>query len=270
MNVLVVVQARMGSSRLPGKVLLPLSGAPMLQRQIERIQAARTAFALAVATTTSDADQPIRDLCAALDVACFSGHPTDLLDRHYQAAIDSGADAVVKIPSDCPLIDPAVIDRVIRRFLESPEPLDYASNLHPASNPDGNDVEILSMEALSTAWKEATRPHEREHTTPFVWDQPHRFRLANVRSEAGIDMSMTLRFTVDYPADYRFVTAVYEELYHPSGPVFSLAEILALLARRPELRNVNAMYSGVNWYRHHLRDLQTVSPRETRECEASA
>jgi spore coat polysaccharide biosynthesis protein SpsF len=270
MRTLVVVQARMGSSRLPGKVLLLLAGAPMLQRQIERIEAAKTPFALTVATTTDPQDWPIRDLCANLGVACFSGHPTDLLDRHYRAALESGAEAVVKIPSDCPLIDPEVIDRVLTRFLKSPEPLDYASNLHRASYPDGNDVEIFSMEALRAAWMGAVRPHEREHTTPFIWDQPERFRIANVCSDAGIDMSMSLRFTVDYPADYEFVAAIYRELWKPQGPVFGLAEILALLARRPELRTMNAGYAGVNWYRHHLRDLRTVSSHETRTLEASA
>jgi spore coat polysaccharide biosynthesis protein SpsF len=177
---------------------------------------------------------------------------------------------VVKIPSDCPLIDPSVIDRVLTRFLESPEPLDYASNLHRASYPDGNDVEIFSMEALRAAWTEAAKPHEREHTTPFIWDQPQRFRLANVRSGAGIDMSMSLRFTVDYPADYDFVAAVYRELWRPAGPVFGLDEILGLLARRPQLRTINARYAGINWYRHHLRELRTVSSQETRAWEASA
>lgn len=269
MKVLVVVQARMGSSRLPGKVLLPLAGAPMLQRQLERIRAARTSFDLVVATTTADADQPIRDLCDRLGISCFSGHPTDLLDRHYQAARLTGAEAVVKIPSDCPLIDPAIIDRVLRRFLEAPEPLDYASNLHRATYPDGNDVEIMSMAALRAAWSEARLPHEREHTTPFIWDRPERFRIANVGSDAGLDLSMTLRLTVDYPADYALVSAIFEALWREDR-VFGLDEILNLLARRPSLRLLNQRYNGVNWYRHHLKELRTVESSETRQMEATA
>ncbi len=172
MNIVVVVQARTSSTRLPGKVLLPLAGRPLLERMLERVRAARTPFTLVVATTTNPGDQPIRDLCAGKNIICYCGHPTDLLDRHYRAARSLVPDAVVKIPSDCPLIDPAVIDRVLGFYVARHDEYDFVSNLHPPSWPDGNDVEVMSLAALEAAWKEARTPVEREHTTPFIWDPP--------------------------------------------------------------------------------------------------
>ncbi|HVT14858.1 MAG TPA: glycosyltransferase family protein [Thermoanaerobaculia bacterium] len=270
MRILVVVQARMGSTRLPGKILLPLAGAPMLSRQIERMRAAATPFELVVATTHDPADDAVHDLCRRLGVRSTSGHPTDLLDRHYQAARQAGAEVVVKIPSDCPLIDPDAIDRVLGYYLRQAGSYDFVSNLHPASWPDGNDVEVLPFAILETAWKEAARPLEREHTTPFVWDQPERFRAGNVLWETGEDFSMSHRFTVDYPEDHAFAAAVFDALWTPARPVFPLAEILALLDARPEILAVNQRYAGVNWYRHHLGELATVAPSQTRSPAPAA
>jgi spore coat polysaccharide biosynthesis protein SpsF len=260
-----VVQARTGSTRLPGKVILPLRGRPLLQRLLERIGSTRTPLDVVVATTTAPEDQIIRALARSLGIACYSGHPTDLLYRHCHAARIKRADVVVKIPSDCPLIDPGVIDRVVGAFLAARGTYDYASNLHPATYPDGNDVEVMTMEALEIAHAEASEPHEREHTTPFIWDRPHRFRLLNVAWETGLDYSMSHRFTIDYPEDYALISAVYGELWSERNPAFGLEEILALLRSRPDIASLNARYRGVNWYRHHLDRLQTVRPEETRQ-----
>ncbi len=269
MNVLVVVQARVGSTRLPGKVLLPLAGATVLERQLERIRWARTPFDLVVATTTDAADDPIRLLCHRADVRCFSGHPTDLLDRHYRAALPTRADTVVKIPSDCPLIDPAVIDEVLGEFLHAEGALDFTSNLHPPSWPDGMDVEVMSMEALALAHREAHRPHEREHTTPFLWDQPHRFRVGNVRWRGGRDLSMSHRLTLDYPEDYALICAVFDGLWRPGRP-FTVSEVVDFLDSHPETAAINARFAGVNWYRHHLADLATVEAHQTREADQTS
>ena len=264
MKTLVVVQARTGSTRLPGKVLLPVAGAPVLVRMLERVVAARSRFQLVVATTERREDDGLAELARRFGVPVFRGHPTDLLDRHYRAAVAAAADVLVKIPSDCPLIDPAVVDAVIGEFLADQD-YDYVGNLHPASWPDGNDVEVMSFAALELAWREARAPHEREHTTPFLWDQPERFRLGNVRWESGLDLSMTHRFTLDYADDYAFVAAVYEALWRKERPVFRLSDILRLLEERPELRELNARYAGVNWYRDHLGVLRHVRAGETRQ-----
>jgi spore coat polysaccharide biosynthesis protein SpsF len=268
MKTLIVCQARTGSSRLPNKVMMDLCGEPLLLRVVQRLQATRGGYDVVVATTDAGGDQPIRDLCAARRLDCFSGHPTDLLDRHYRAARERGAEVVVKIPSDCPLMDPAVIDRVIGFFLQDPQRYDFVSNLHPATYPDGFDVEVMPFSVLEQTWREARRPMEREHTTPFIWERPERFRLGNVLCEDGQDYSMTHRLTIDYQADYDFIRAVYEELY-PADPLFGLQPILDLLGRRPEIYEINARYAGVNWYRHHLDELKTIgADRTAREPDA--
>ncbi len=256
MTTVVVVQARMSSTRLPGKVLLPLAGKPLLLRQIERIFAARSRFELCVATTTRSEDDPIRELCRRSSIRVFDGHPTDLLDRHYRVGIAYGADAVVKIPSDCPLIDPAAIDRVLDVYANRIGQLDFVTNLAPPSWPDGNDVEVMAMEALACAFQNASRAFEREHTTPYIWERPERFRIANVLWETGFDLSKTHRFTVDHADDYSFVSRVYRELCSAQRPVFSLTEILQLLADQPDVAQLNARYRGQSWHLAHAAELR--------------
>lgn len=267
-RVVAVVQARTGSTRLPAKVLAPVAGAALLQRMLERVRAARQLDDLVVATTADPADEPIRSLCRARGWRCVSGHPTDLIERHLLAAAEAEADVVVKIPSDCPLIDPRIIDRVVGFFRQANGALDFVSNLHPASYPDGCDVEVMTRAALERAGREATRPLEREHTTPYLWDQPGRFRVANVTWETGLDYSMSHRLTIDYPEDLAFVRAVFNELHlrtdGPGGaPPFSLGDILKLLLRRPDIFALNRHLAGVNWYRHHLGELNTITASET-------
>lgn len=265
MRLLVVVQARTGSSRLPNKVLMPLAGRPLLQRMLERVLAARTNFDLVVATTVDPSDDPIRQLCRSIGVRCFSGDPRDLLDRHYKAACEMQADAMVKIPSDCPLISPAVINRVLGFYAGNSRDFDFVSNLHPATYPDGNDVEVMSMAALETAWHEAKESFEREHTTPFLWERPERFRVGNITWDAGLDYSMSHRWTIDYLEDYRFISAVYDELWSRERPIFSLEDILLLLHARPDIREINSHFAGVNWYRNHIGQLRTIGAESTRQ-----
>jgi spore coat polysaccharide biosynthesis protein SpsF len=261
---LVVVQARLGSTRLPGKVLLDLAGQPLIVRMVERVARIETPARIVVATTTEPADDVLVGVCQAHGIEVFRGHATDLLDRHLAVARAYGAEVIAKVPSDCPLIDPMVIDAVFARFAEGDS--DYCGNLHPASYPDGNDAEVMTVEALESAWREARLDFEREHTTPFIWERPERFRLTNLAWEAqadgrpGRDCSMSLRWTIDYPEDYELIRRVYEALY--PAP-FGLYDILELLDRRPELKAINARYAGVNWYRHHLDRLRTISPAET-------
>jgi spore coat polysaccharide biosynthesis protein SpsF len=263
MRVIAVVQARMGSSRLPGKVLRPVAGAPMLQRMLERVVASATLADVVVATTTDAGDEPIRLLCRRLGIRCHSGHPTDLLERHVRAVQGLGADVVAKIPSDCPLIDPRIIDRVVRFYRQNAGHYDFVSNLHPATYPDGSDVELVSLPLLALAAREALRPHEREHTTPFFWDQPERFRIGNVRWETGHDYSMSHRLTVDYAEDLELVDALYTALHRPGQAPFSLGEIVELLEENPAVFAINRHYAGVNWYRHHLHELRTVRAHQT-------
>lgn len=263
MNAVIIIQARTGSTRLPDKIMKPAAGKPMLIRMVERVQWAHTDAPVVVATTTDPSDDVIAQLCAKERVACFRGHPTDLLDRHYIAAKSMHAEDVVKIPSDCPLIDPGVIRKVIQYYYQNKSLYDYVSNLHPATYPDGNDVEIMSLKTLKNAWKEARRPFEREHTTPFIWENTDRFRIGNVVWETGCDYSMSHRWTLDYEEDLEFIQTVYQELYF-QNPQFGMEDILALLKRKPQIEKINRKYAGVNWYRHHLDELKTIGADRTR------
>ncbi len=263
MKLVIVVQARTGSTRLPRKILKPILGKSLLYRQMERILAAEEQFDCVVATTTDSEDDAVVDICERNDFEFFRGHPTDLLDRHYRAAKEFNADTVAKIPSDCPLIDPRIIDKVIRFYRENQDKYDFVSNLHPAGYPDGNDVEIMPMEVLKKAWLEAKKEHEREHTTPYIWDNTDKFRIGNVEWETGLDYSMSHRFTIDYQEDYEFIKRIYEELY-PKNPIFSLEDILNLLKEKPEIYKINEKYAGVNWYRNNLDELKTVDISKTR------
>ena len=263
MSVVIVIQARVGSTRFPRKILQDILGKPVLLRQLERVSQAKSFDKLVVATTLSPDDDIIEEICKNDGYEVFRGSENDLLDRHYQVGKKYNADNIVKIPSDCPLIDPKIIDKVIYYFIDNIDKYDFVSNLHPASYPDGNDVEIMTMSALEIAWKEAKVDFEREHTTPFIWDNPERFRIGNVEWEAQQNLSMDYRFTIDYLEDYQFIKTVYEELY-PINPKFSLDDILDLLKQKPEIKEINSKYNGVNWYRNHINQLKTVAPTETK------
>lgn len=263
MKILVVVQARCSSTRLPEKVLLRAAGETLLVHQFNRIAAAKLPWITVVATTTDDIDNAIVNLCTKNTIPVFRGHPTDLLDRHYKVALAYGADVVVKIPSDCPLIDPVIVDHVLQFFLSNPTAYDYVSNLHPATYPDGNDVEVMHIDVLRKAWLNAKKPYEREHTTPYIWDNPANFHIGNVDCPDKKDYSMTHRWTLDYPEDYEFIRTVYGHLYH-KNPLFSMNDILQLLTEHPEISEINSLFIGTNWYRNHLDELQTISANETK------
>ena len=262
-KIVTVIQARTGSSRLPGKVMLPLASKPLILRMYERVSYSRYAGKIIIAITEDEIDNQLLKLCKQNNLNLFRGNSLDLLDRHYKAAKENNAEVVIKIPSDCPLIDPEIIDKVILYYINSKEKYDFVSNLHPASYPDGNDVEVMSFKSLENAWINAKIDFEREHTTPYIWENPDKFRIGNVVWETGLDYSMTHRFTIDYKEDYEFIKRIYDELYEENYK-FSLNNILELLEKKPEIKKINQMYVGVNWYRNHLNELKTISPEQTK------
>ena len=266
-RVVIVVQARMASTRLPGKVMMTVLGKSLLALMIERLNMIRHWATVVVATSENEEDDVIENEAGELSVPCYRGSQDNLLDRHYQAAKRFEADVVIKIPSDCPLIDPQAIDQALEFFFANPGKYDYVSNLHPATYPDGNDVEIMTMACLEKAWKEAARPMELEHTTPYIWENPELFCMGNTTWETKLDYSMSHRFTIDYQEDFDFIKRVFEELY-PTNDDFTCQDIIDLLNRKPEIYNINAMHAGVNWYRHHLNELKTIQPGQTRLASA--
>jgi len=253
----------MGSIRLPGKTMLTLAGKPLIVRMYERVAKSNYAGKIIVVITKEQEDDELLKICKQNNIEIFRGSTNDLLDRHYQCAKIFDADVVLKIPSDCPLIDPEIIDKVILYYINNRDKYDFVSNLHPPSYPDGNDVEVISFKVLENAWINAKKDFEREHTTPYIWENPDKFRIGNVVWETGLDYSMTHRFTIDYKEDYEFIQRVYDELYH-TNPGFGLNDILNLLERKPMIRKINQMYVGLNWYRNHIKDLKTISPEQTK------
>ena len=261
-KVITIVQARMSSSRLPGKVMKAILGQPILGRQLERMKHSKLCGQIVVATSINENDNIIEDYCIQNNIEVFRGDEDDVLDRHFQCALKYQADIVAKIPSDCPLIDSSIMDKVFDFFFSNQ--FDFASNLHPASYPDGNDVEVFTISALEKAAKEASKKLEREHTTPYFWENPHLFKIGNVSWEKGFDYSMSHRFTLDYLEDFLFIKKVFEELY-PINANFSLDDILQLLASKPDIYEMNSQYAGVNWYRNHLDELQTITAHQTKK-----
>ncbi|MEL7626114.1 MAG: methyltransferase domain-containing protein [Anaerolineaceae bacterium] len=231
MNKVAIIQARLSSSRLPGKVLLDVAGEPMLARVINRVRQAQLIDHIVVATTSDPADDPIMQFCQERGVACFRGDPYDVLDRYYQAALEHKADIIVRITADCLMIAPEEIDRVIQTFLDTKA--DFAANRLPPpferTTPIGMDTEVCSFEALKEAWLKADQPYQREHVMPYMYDTPGRFKVQVVNMEPSLG---TLRFTVDTAADLQQANEIYAAFGRRND--FSLAELLAENERHPE------------------------------------
>ena len=227
-----IVQARMGSTRLPGKTLADVAGKPMLARLVERARRIPGVERVIIATTEKPADEAILRFAEDHDLPAYAGREEDVLDRVYQAARRFGVSVVVRVTPDCPLLDPRVSGLVLSRFAEARGAVDYASNTQPPTFPDGLDTEVFSFAVLARAWREATVPSEREHVTAYIWKHPELFHLLNVAHDPDLSGR---RWTVDEPADLEFVRAVYGRL----GETFGMDDVLALLRRQPELEAIN-------------------------------
>jgi len=227
-----IIQARVGSTRLPGKVLMPISGEPMLAHVVARTRRSARLDETVVATTTLPEDEAIVELGRERGWAISRGSEQDLLDRFVQTARTHHADIVVRITSDCPLIDPQLIDATVERFLEAG--VDYASNsLEPRTYPRGLDVEVVTRDALELAWRDDDRPEWREHATPYIYRHPERFRLLRV---AGDEDHSEHRWSVDTPEDLELV----RRIFHAIGPAESDWRVaLAAVEATPEWLEIN-------------------------------
>jgi spore coat polysaccharide biosynthesis protein SpsF len=233
LKIAAIVQARMGSTRLPGKVLMDIGGRTALARVVRRLSRAMLIHEVIVATSGLPADDAIVQECERLDTPCFRGSEADVLDRYYCAAKNFDADAVVRITSDCPLIDPQLVDETIRVF--ATEEADYASNVIPRIYPRGLDTEVFTTEALAWAWLEARQPHQREHVTPYFYEHPETFKMASATADAD---SSQYRWTLDTPEDLDLIRAIYFRFDNRDD--FSWREVLALMEREPELSRLNS------------------------------
>lgn len=229
MATLGILQARMSSSRLPGKVLAPVLDVPMIGRQIERLRRASSLDDLVVATSIDSSDDPLCEYLSAIDVKIVRGSLDDVLNRFVTVIKQYQPDTVVRLTADCPLASPSVIDAVITEFHS--RSIDYLSNTLQPSFPDGLDVEVVKASALVRAADEFSDSPEREHVTLGVYRRPEIFSVANF---AGDSDYSDLRWTVDTPGDLEFVRSIYAQLY-PGNPEFDFPEVLTLLAEQPNL-----------------------------------
>jgi len=235
-RVVAIIQARMASERLPGKVLLDLGGRPVLAWVIRRAQRAAGIDQVVVATSVAAEDDVIAAFCKEQGYTCVRGNLQDVLDRYIHAAREADADVIVRLTGDCPLIDPGMLAENLQTFLSADPPLDFAANRLPGERtiPIGLDSEFCTRESLEIAWREAQKPHQREHVMPFFYEHPERFRILHIKHVPDYGH---LRWTLDTPADLELLRQI---VAHFEGDDFSWKDVLALFEKKPELALVNA------------------------------
>lgn len=240
-----IVQARMGSSRLPGKVLIEIDGKnPILYYVITQLQQCKLLNKIVIASTTLEEDEKIVNYVEGIGLPCFRGSPNDVLDRYYQCAKKFNFSNIVRITSDCPLIDPNLVEQVIQKFFS--EPCDYATNSLPKTFPQGTEAEIFSFEALEEAWKNAKKPSEREHVTPFIKNNK-KFKKLNVRNSQDLS---NFRWTVDRIEDLKLVRKLISKI--KKRPIL-MTDILEVFSKEPELIEINKNYIKDEGYLNSLK-----------------
>jgi spore coat polysaccharide biosynthesis protein SpsF (cytidylyltransferase family) len=252
--IIAILQARMGSTRLPGKSMKEVEGKPLLWHVIQRLKKSRRIEKIVVATTEKKDDEVIVELAKREGAGFFQGSEGDVLDRYYHAAKKYRADIIVRVTADCPLLDPQATDRVIEKFLEGG--FDYVSNTDPPTYPDGLDTEVFSFAALERAWTEAKLLSEREHVTPYMRKNQVIFRQANVMNSEDLSK---MRWTVDERADLEFTRRVYLLLGEKGRRHdFTMEDVLKILKDNPDLHGINAGFERNEGYAKSLREDKKV------------
>lgn len=244
-KILAIIQARMGSTRFPGKVLMEIDGKPLLQYQVSRVKDSLLLDDIVVATSTRQRDEVIVKFCTKNDVNCFRGSENDVLNRYYNCAKHFNASIIVRLTADCPLIDPLIIDETISLFLESN--IDYAANTTPPETsfyPDGVDVEVFSFNALSRAERECESMLDREHVTLNFWKYKNNFSAIQLKRDTDVSQ---YRITIDYTEDLTVMEFIVGEIKRLN--IYGhLDEIIAILNENPEIRKLNSHYQiGSGW-----------------------
>lgn len=248
MNVIAIIQARIGSTRLPKKVLLDLEGKTALEHVARRAQASKYVDGVVIATTVNIQDLAIVLLSAKLNISVYCGSENDVLDRYYQSARLFKADHIVRITSDCPVIDPKIVDEVIKLHLK--RKADLTANVLKETFPDGQDVEVFTFKALQKAWKNAKLVSQREHVTPYIKNNRKIFKLENLECKQNLYHK---RWTLDNREDYLFLKQVYKNLYNKNS-LFGMNEILKFLKDHPEIERINSHIQRNEGYQKSLRE----------------
>lgn len=231
-KITVMIQARTGSTRLSGKVLSQIEDKPMIWHVINRVKEIKFVEQIALITTKEKSDQTLLEIAENEKIIGFSGNTMDVLDRHYQCALRLSADPIIRITGDCPLIDPYIVEEMLKIFIN--HDYDYISNIHPPTYPDGLDTEIFSFKTLQQCHKNAKLPSEREHVTPFISKNPDKFKLFNFENKENLSKN---RWTVDEKEDLKFVKLIYEKM-RPKK-IFNFEQILQILKNEPDLIEIN-------------------------------
>ncbi len=242
-KVAIILQARTGSKRLPGKVLKEVLGKPLLWHTIERLKSCKSKDELIVATSSKEQDEPIAEIAKDCNISCFRGSENDVLDRFYQSAKSINAEIIARITADCPLTDPDLIDKMIE-FFKTNE-FDLAGTGIPPSYPDGLDADVFSFSALEKAWKESASNVEREHVCPYILNNPDKFKICFLKNEENLSF---LRWTLDEEEDFTFINEIYKRLYDNPNKIFKTQEILELIKKNPELAKINNSVKNVVVY----------------------
>lgn len=235
MKKIAIIEARMSSTRLPGKVLRPILGRPMLALLVERLQCAEQLDGVVVATTVNPSDDPVETLTRKLGVGCFRGSEEDVLDRVLQAANAFAAEVIVEITGDCPLVESAKVDEMLSSFMKMS--IDFMANRLDGSYPDGLGLRIFKKELLQKIDHLTKDPVDREHVTLYIWDHPELFSIHHFNNRLN-PKYWDLRLTVDTSEDFDLISKIFEELY-PANRNFGLPEIIDLLERKPEMLDIN-------------------------------
>lgn len=235
MKKVAIIQARMSSTRLPGKVLKEVLNKPLIMYQIERIAKTKLIDDIVVATTMNKADKPIIDLCVSKKINHFCGSENNVLSRYYLAAKKYSADIVIRLTADCPLIDPMIVDKVIKYFIEKYDRYDYVSNIFQRTYPRGMDTEVFSFKLLEETYLKAKTDYEKEHVTPYIYNNPQIYSIANISNSCDLS---GIRLTVDTIEDFQLIQLIIETLF-PNNSNFSLNNIIEFLEKNPDLRKIN-------------------------------
>jgi spore coat polysaccharide biosynthesis protein SpsF len=250
MKTVAIIQARMGSNRLPGKVLKSILGRPMLWHIVQRVRAVPSIAEVVVAVPDNPANEVLRLFCADNQIALFAGSETDVLDRYYRAAQQFKADPILRITADCPMADPQLIEQLIQRYESGGyDHIGVASGagaqlINKGRFPHGLDAECFGFSALDRAWHEATDPRDREHVTRYIWNNKEIFHCSVLTADV---VYPKLRLTVDHPEDFELVTKIYESLYNEGRP-FELSDVMKFLEKNPGLVDLNRKWTEAENY----------------------
>lgn len=244
MKVYAIIQARCGSTRLPGKIFMNIDGKPLLWHVVHRLRYAELIDDIVIATTTNSKDDATEEWCKQNEVKCFRGSEDDVLNRFYGAATTFPCDIIVRVTADDPFKEPSIIDKIIKKLID--ENLDLATNVLPPFFPEGLDCEVFTFDVLQTMEKTTNDAYDREHVTPYIYNNQDKFKIANVSSECQLSQ---YRWTIDNEEDYEMVNAIYENRKDGNDEILLMEEILGILDENPEIVSINSNVKRSDMYR---------------------